>query len=436
MIKKIFFIHLAALLFLPSICGAETESFTECQTAIMEPGQMPANACLAAGGKVEACHLKCGAKMLADNETCCCRRSVSYSCRWQGVTKAENTTMVNLAPKCIPNKEIKGTDCDPSKKPENKKVNGEDTPPICCCPGNPNTESTKKADFVMPVFQIPIDTIKLSEAKCTGDDNSGECEIPWIAEYIQGIYRYGLGIGGILAAIVLMAGGVLWLVSAGDSSKISQAKDLIVGSITGIIILLSTYIILSEINPNLTTLKSISIKMIEPKAIEADAENTEAITMSIEDTAKLLGVKCGTDSVSQIIQKAKGKITYDNANRGKSGPNNTAYNDCSGFAYFVIKCGLSKNSDSNTGNIFSQQNAWNKNISQLNPGDLVGWSPSNSKAGYGHVFIYMGDGIFGDCHGGESGRKPGNCVSTNLTLQNVLASAAKHADGKLFFRRY
>ena len=79
-----------------------------------------------------------------------------------------------------------------------------------------------------------------------------------LARYILTYYNYGLAVVGILATIILMGAGVLWLTSGGDSGKVSQAKDLISGSITGIAILVCAWIILNTINPNLTQLASIS----------------------------------------------------------------------------------------------------------------------------------------------------------------------------------
>jgi hypothetical protein len=84
----------------------------------------------------------------------------------------------------------------------------------------------------------------------------------WIGEYITGIYNYGLSVAGILAAIMLMAGGLLWLVSGGDAGRITQAKELIVGSITGLIILAASFIILVQINPNLVKFNPLSIGTI------------------------------------------------------------------------------------------------------------------------------------------------------------------------------
>lgn len=157
--------------------------------------------------------------------------------------------------------------CNPNVSPDTSSNERS----LCCCPGA-TAAPTTKAKFQIPIMSIPIDTVELTDAYCTNQaDHSGTCEIPWIAQYIQGVYKYGLGVGGILAAIVLMAGGLLWLVSAGDASKISQAKDLILGSVTGLIILMGTYLILDQINPGLNNLKSISLNILTTTSF-SDAE--------------------------------------------------------------------------------------------------------------------------------------------------------------------
>ncbi len=98
------------------------------------------------------------------------------------------------------------------------------------------------------------------------------CKIPWIAIYIYAVYNYLLGIGGFLAAIALMIGGVLWLISAGNANRVSQAKSWITGSLTGLIILLTSYVLLYEINPELLGMKYIQMETIEP--LDQDAEGT------------------------------------------------------------------------------------------------------------------------------------------------------------------
>lgn len=100
------------------------------------------------------------------------------------------------------------------------------------------------------------------------DDTTGKMDSTLLARYISAIYNYGLAIAGILATLVLMGAGVIWLTSGGDSGKITQAKDLISGSIAGLIILIISWVILNTINPNLVNLKSISTTIVEKVIIQ------------------------------------------------------------------------------------------------------------------------------------------------------------------------
>lgn len=156
---------------------------------------------------------------------------------------------------------------------------------VCCCSTSQTTQSTKPAEapkFTIPQFQVPIDTVKLSaidpNKHCViNDDGSYQCSIPWIGEYIKGIYQYGLSIAGILAAIILMAAGLLWLVSGGDAGKIGQAKEMIFGSLTGVIILASAYLILDKVNPNLINMPNIGIGVIaDGEPISNEGNPTES----------------------------------------------------------------------------------------------------------------------------------------------------------------
>lgn len=92
---------------------------------------------------------------------------------------------------------------------------------------------------------------------------SGTMVSDLLPRYIMAVYNYSLAIVGILATIVLMGGGVLWLVSGGDAGKITQAKELITGSISGTLILVVAWMILNTINPNLVNFKAIETVYIE-----------------------------------------------------------------------------------------------------------------------------------------------------------------------------
>ena len=150
----------------------------------------------------------------------------------------------------------------------------------CCCAAVIENAETVKENgplFKAPDIKIEIPGMeKLSDIQCV----EGEaCYIPWLGQYIKGFYNYAIAIAGILAAIMLMAGGVLWLLSRGDASQIGKAKNLIIGSISGMIILAASYIILTIINPELVNLQSIKIVSIKEIKIAANgSDSNENIT--------------------------------------------------------------------------------------------------------------------------------------------------------------
>ena len=75
-----------------------------------------------------------------------------------------------------------------------------------------------------------------------------------IAEYIKAIYTYAVGAVGILATVMLMIGGLRWILAAGNPSSISEAKDIILASISGMVLVLTSYLVLNQVNPALTDL--------------------------------------------------------------------------------------------------------------------------------------------------------------------------------------
>lgn len=85
-----------------------------------------------------------------------------------------------------------------------------------------------------------------------------------LGNYIIGIYKYSLAVAGLLAAIVLMGGGLMWLVSGGNQTKIGQAKEIIGGSIIGLGLLFSAYLLFNTINPDLLEMKVLEVEVLKP----------------------------------------------------------------------------------------------------------------------------------------------------------------------------
>jgi len=166
---------------------------------------------------------------------------------------------------------------------------GEMTYECCCCPkGQTCTaeDATEKKPFILisPLenLQIKIPGLdKLAEqhtATCTDNGATTQCTLPWIAIYIKAIFNYSMGALGILAAIALMIGGVTWIVAGGNASRITTSKSWISASITGLIIGVTSYILLNEVNPSLTSLKPIQLKAVREEIVLMDSDSYEAYT--------------------------------------------------------------------------------------------------------------------------------------------------------------
>ncbi|MDP3900006.1 MAG: pilin [bacterium] len=83
-----------------------------------------------------------------------------------------------------------------------------------------------------------------------------------IAKYVRAIYQYGVGSVGIVATIVLMFGGIIWLTAGGSQERVSSAKEWIKASLTGLILVLLSYTILLTINPDLVNFQLRNINTV------------------------------------------------------------------------------------------------------------------------------------------------------------------------------
>lgn len=92
--------------------------------------------------------------------------------------------------------------------------------------------------------------------------SAGKISPTSIGSYIIAIYKYAIGIVGILATVVMMIGGIIWLTAGGNSTRIEDAKSWISASLTGLIIALCSFLILSTVNPALTTFKPIGVDTV------------------------------------------------------------------------------------------------------------------------------------------------------------------------------
>ena len=107
-------------------------------------------------------------------------------------------------------------------------------------------------DDVIRELEIGYPTIPAAETP--GTDTEDPTTLP---EYIKYLFSFGIAIGGILAFLIFVYGGFLWLTSAGNPTAIGTAKTKIFGAIIGLCLLLGSYLVIGMIDPDLKELKDI-----------------------------------------------------------------------------------------------------------------------------------------------------------------------------------
>jgi len=102
-------------------------------------------------------------------------------------------------------------------------------------------------------------------------------DMPWLAEYISGVFRYAIPVAAVLAVVMIMIGGLQWLTSAGDAGRVGAAKKRIMNAVVGLTLLIGSYLLLNIVNPNLVLLPALrvrSVVMEEFEYIGADEAQT------------------------------------------------------------------------------------------------------------------------------------------------------------------
>jgi len=74
------------------------------------------------------------------------------------------------------------------------------------------------------------------------------------SEYITSLYTYALGLGTLLAMVMIVIGAVQYTLSEAITDK-QDAKDRIWKAVWGLVLLLAATLILNILNPTLTTLE-------------------------------------------------------------------------------------------------------------------------------------------------------------------------------------
>ena len=120
---------------------------------------------------------------------------------------------------------------------------------------------------------------------------TGKCELNDFIKLAINVANWILGITGSLALAFFIYGGVMFLVSAGNTERVTKAKQIIIGAVIGLIIVFASYTIIrfvfqagglnwqgkSEVPPPAQTTQGGSVSQECQNCIDAGGEGCESV---------------------------------------------------------------------------------------------------------------------------------------------------------------
>jgi hypothetical protein len=136
------------------------------------------------------------------------------------------------------------------------------------CPELPTGVSADEIAKSWIRLQVGIPNITVT---CTdSEDGLTKDYVRDMGQYIGGLYKYFVGVIGIIAALMVFYGGLRWLSAGGNASRVKEAKETIFSALIAIVIAFGSYTLLYTINPKLVQINPPVIKIADTFLVSFD----------------------------------------------------------------------------------------------------------------------------------------------------------------------
>lgn len=151
---------------------------------------------------------------------------------------------------------------------------------------NPNVPTPKKTAPLTFTPNVPIPGLF--------DEKNIPIDETFFGGYVSSFYIFFAGVAGILAVVVMMWGGFHYITSAGNPQKMKQGQEIISNAVIGLILVLTSYVLLRTINPNLLSLNLTSLSYV-PQILQTqrycEAQGANAVAAAVAQ-----GKYCGSQT--------------------------------------------------------------------------------------------------------------------------------------------
>ncbi len=166
--------------------------------------------------------------------------------------------------------------------------------------------------YATPQLNIPIPDLSFAEPL----NVSGVVSSNFLGTYVAAVYKFLIGFAMTVAIVMTMVGGIQYVVGA-TTGEIGKAKERIKNAITGFTLLMSVYVILFIVNPNLTIFPNLQLLTVPaaPEEYEEDYVNGGSVATSFgtPDGLNITGagkMKIPEELVSSVESAAAGMGKY------------------------------------------------------------------------------------------------------------------------------
>lgn len=121
------------------------------------------------------------------------------------------------------------------------------------------TSTPTQIPLIAPTLNTPIPGI---EFRNYATINNQQIEIPFLAQYIAGIYRYLLSIAVIAAAVMVVYGGFKYILAA-NFQAVKDGKETIKDALIGLVVILAAYTIMASLTPDALNLTGVKLAYVK-----------------------------------------------------------------------------------------------------------------------------------------------------------------------------
>ena len=122
-----------------------------------------------------------------------------------------------------------------------------------------------------------------------------------LPEYIKYMFSFGMSISFLAAFISLIVGGFFYVTSVGRPEKVKNARSYVLSGIFGLALLLTVYLIMTTINPQLRFLKVQDLSLT-PGVYLVEGEERESLPRCSEKIPSYF------DTIQYVCEQAGGQI--------------------------------------------------------------------------------------------------------------------------------